>query len=124
MRKLFYINIAVLVAFSSCTKNIQDLNTNQKAAITVPAATVFLAGQKNLVDDLTSPSGSTDPFRNFAQTWTEITYTSEAQYILTQYNSPDNFWSQMYGGYSRGMCSAICTMPRRISGLRRRRRTF
>jgi hypothetical protein len=100
MRKLFY--IVVLVAFASCTKNIQDLNTNQKAAITVPAATVFLAAEKNLVDDITTPSGSTDPFRNFAQTWTEITYTSEAQYILTQYNSPDNFWSQMYGGYSSG----------------------
>ncbi|HXO74395.1 MAG TPA: SusD/RagB family nutrient-binding outer membrane lipoprotein, partial [Puia sp.] len=75
-----------------------DLNNNQKAAITVPAASLFLAGEKNLVDDITTPSGSYDPFRNFAQTWTEITYTSEAQYILTQYASPDNWWAILYGG--------------------------
>jgi len=101
MRKLPFI-IAVLVGASACTKNIQDLNVDQKSASTVPATTVFLAGEKNLVDDVTSTSGSTAPFRNFAQTWTEITYTSEAQYILTQYNSPDNWWSELYGGYTAG----------------------
>lgn len=100
MRKLLITYIPVLLLASACTKNIQDLNNNQKAAITVPAASVFLAGEKNLVDDVTSTSGSIDPFRNFAQTWTEITYTSEAQYILTQYNSPDNWWAVLYGGSS------------------------
>jgi hypothetical protein len=100
MRKLLITCIPVLLLASACTKNIQDLNNNQKAAITVPASAVFLAGEKNLVDDITTPSGSIDPFRNFAQTWTEITYTSEAQYILTQYNSPDNWWAVLYGGSS------------------------
>ncbi len=103
MRKLLITYIPVLLLASACTKNIQDLNFNQKAAITVPAATIFTAGQKNLVDDITTPGGGTDPFRNFAQTWTEITYTSEAQYILTQYNSPDNWWGVLYGGTNPGV---------------------
>ena len=103
MRKLLITYIPVLLLASACTKNIQDLNNNQKAAITVPAGSVFLAGQKNLVDDITTPAGGTDPFRNFAQTWTEITYTSEAQYILTQYNSPDNWWGVLYGGTNPGV---------------------
>ena len=107
MRKLLITYIPVLLLASDCTKNIQDLNNNQKAAITVPASSIFLAGQKNLVDDITTPAGGTDPFRNFAQTWTEITYTSEAQYILTQYNSPDNWWGVLYGGTNPGVLNNL-----------------
>jgi len=106
MRKLL-IYIPVVLLACACTKNIQDLNTNQKAAITVPAASVFLAGEKNLVDNVTSTSGSIDPFRFFAQTWTQITYTSEAQYILTQYNSPDNWWGVLYGGVNSGVLNNL-----------------
>src|SRR5260221_2001543 len=98
MRKLLITYIPVLLLASACTKNIQDLNVDQKSAVTVPAATVFLAGEKNLVDNITSTGGGTDPFRFFAQTWTQITYTSEAQYILTQYNAPDDWWAVLYGG--------------------------
>jgi hypothetical protein len=98
MRKLLVTYIPVLLIASACTKNIQQLNTDQKSAVTVPAATVFLAGEKNLVDNITTPAGGSDPFRFFAQTWTQITYTSEAQYILTQYNAPDNWWADLYGG--------------------------
>jgi hypothetical protein len=97
MRKLLTY-IPVLLLASACQKSIQNLNTNTKAATTVPAATLFTAGEKNLVDNITSTAGGTAPFRNFAQTWTEITYTSEAQYILTQYNAPDNWWGVLYSG--------------------------
>src|SRR5260221_6635215 len=98
MRKLLITYIPVLLLASACTKNIQDLNVDQKSAVTVPAATVFLAGEKNLVDNITRTGGGTDPFRFFAQTWTQITYTSEAQYILTQYNAPDDWWAALDGG--------------------------
>ncbi len=105
MHKLLITYIPVLLLASACTKSIQNLDNNTKAAVVVPATSVFLAGEKNLVDDLTTPSGSIAPFRNFAQTWTEITYTTEAQYILTQYNSPDNWWSYLYGASSSGVLS-------------------
>ena len=105
MHKLLITYIPVLLLASACTKSIQNLDNNTKAAVVVPATSVFLAGEKNLVDNLTTPSGSIAPFRNFAQTWTEITYTTEAQYILTQYNSPDNWWSYLYGASTSGVLS-------------------
>src|ERR1700719_1988512 len=96
MRKLLIAYIPVLLLASACSKNIENLNNNTKAAVVVPASSVFLAGQKSLVDNTTTPSGGSDPFRFFAQTWTECTYVTEARYILTAYNSPDNWWAALY----------------------------
>jgi hypothetical protein len=103
MRKLFIIYIPVLLLAASCTKNIQDLNNNPVAAITVPASTLFLAGQKNLSDNITTPNAGSAPFRDFAQTWTECTYITEARYILTAYDSPDNWWDAIYGSVANGV---------------------
>jgi hypothetical protein len=106
MRKLFFLYIPVLLlATASCTKNIQDLNDNPKAAITVPAASIFLAGQKNLSDNITTPNAGSAPFRDFAQTWTECTYITEARYILTAYDAPDNWWNALYGATGSGALS-------------------
>ena len=96
MRKLLIAYIPVLLLATACSKNIENLNNNTKAAVVVPASSVFLAGQKSLVDNTTTPSGSSEPFRFFAQTWTECTYVTEARYILTAYNSPDNWWATLY----------------------------
>jgi hypothetical protein len=101
MRKSYYIvYLPVLLLVSACTKDIQNLNSNPKAALSVPATSLFLAGEKGLVDDYTTTSSSIAPFRVFAQSWTENTYTSEAKYILTAYNSPDNWWAYLYGAES------------------------
>ena len=105
MRKLFILYIPVLLLATSCTKNIQDLNDNPKGAITVPAASIFLAGQKNLSDNITSPNAGSAPFRDFAQTWTECTYITEARYILTAYDAPDNWWDALYGAATSGVLS-------------------
>jgi hypothetical protein len=101
MRKLTYLfYIPVLLLAVACTKNIDQLDNNTKAATTVPAASLFLGGLKNLSDNVTSTSGSVAPFRNFAQTWTECTYITEARYQLTVYDSPDYWWSYLYGASS------------------------
>ncbi len=97
MRKLFILYIPILLLATSCTKNIQDLNDNPKAAITVPAASIFLAGEKNLCDNITTPNTGLAPFKCFAQTWTETSYTDEARYDITTYDSPDNWWAYLYG---------------------------
>src|ERR1700761_932935 len=100
MRKLFILYIPVLLLATSCTKNIQDLNNNPKAAITVPAASIFLAGEKNLCDNITTPNTGLAPFKCFAQTWTETSYTDEARYDITTYDCPDNWWGDLYGASS------------------------
>src|ERR1700744_4661951 len=97
MRKLFILYIPVVLLATSCTKNIQDLNDNPKAPVTVPAASLFLAGEKDLSDDITTPNTGTAPFKCFAQTWTETSYTDEARYDITTYDAPDNWWAYLYG---------------------------
>lgn len=102
MQKLSYLfYIPVLLLASACTKNINQLDIDPKSAVTVPAASLFLAGEKNLSDNATSPGGGLDPFRNFAQTWTECTYITEARYILTAYDAPDNWWNYLYGAANK-----------------------
>ncbi|HVS95153.1 MAG TPA: SusD/RagB family nutrient-binding outer membrane lipoprotein [Puia sp.] len=101
--------LAVMV--SSCTKNIQNLNINTKAAVSVPATALFLAGEKNLSDNYTTTSIGVMPFRVFSQTWTETTYTTEARYILSAYNAPDNLWAAMYSSILNNLTDAKAAFP-------------
>jgi hypothetical protein len=103
MRKLSIICLAAWCMASSCTKNIQDLNINTKGAVSVPATSLFTAGEKSLSDDVTTTSVGVNPFRIFAQSWTETTYTTEARYVLSAYDAPDNWWGYLYGGTSSGV---------------------
>lgn len=91
---ILYLLVSVLAA--SCTKNITDFNNNPKGALTVPSASLFLNGEKNLSDALAGTSGSSSPFRVLAQSWTENTYVSEAQYNLPIDNSPQGWWNLLY----------------------------
>ena len=91
---LLYTLLALLV--TSCTKDITSLNNDPKSAETVPSASLFLNGEKNLSDALASTSDAAAPFRVLAQSWTENTYVSEAQYNLTIDGSPDGWWNLLY----------------------------
>lgn len=91
---ILYLTLAVLAA--SCTKNISSLNDNSKAALTVPSSSLFLNGEKNLSDALAGTSVAASPFRVLAQSWTENTYVSEAQYNLAIDNSPQGWWNLLY----------------------------
>jgi len=101
--------IYLMLAFaaSSCTKNISSLNTNTKAATTVPSASLFLNGEKNLSDALASTSVSAAPFRVLAQSWTENTYVSEAQYNLTIDNSPQGWWNLLYANGTTSVLNSL-----------------
>lgn len=120
MNKLLLI-VPVTVFISSCTKDIGSLNNNPKAAVSVPSSSVFLVGQKNLVDNCTTTSGSVAPFRIFAQSWTENTYTTEARYILSAYNSPDGWWNALYSGVLNNLAQAKTLYPNDVldAGVRR-----
>ncbi len=107
MRKLIILSSLVLLLASSCTKNIQDLNLDGKHAVLVPATSLFTAAEKSLSDDYTTTSSGVAPFRVLAQTWTETLYNSEANYVLTAYNSPDNWWGYLYGGGSSGVLNNL-----------------
>ena len=102
---VLYLTLAVLAA--SCTKDISSLNDNSKAALTVPSSSLFLNGEKNLSDALAGTSDAASPFRVLAQSWTENTYVSEAQYNLTIDNSPQGWWNLLYANTTVSVLNSL-----------------
>ena len=90
--------IAALFGTAGCTKNASDvLNVNPKAASSGDAGALFLQGELNLTNNTyNSPGVGTAPFRVIAQEWAENSYEYEATYNLAYYNSPGNFWTDLY----------------------------
>jgi hypothetical protein len=105
-RSAILIPLVALVA-SSCTKDISGFNSDPKSATSVPSGSLFLNGEKNLSDALTSSSIFTSPFRVLAQSWTENTYVSEAQYNMKIDNSPQGFWNLMYASTTVSVLNSL-----------------
>jgi len=95
-KQIFLILITISLFMASCTKNLSGLNVNPKAFPSVPAVTLFTRGEMNLVDDYTSTSVGSAPFRVLAQEWTENNYIYEAQYNFSAYNAPNGWWNNLY----------------------------
>jgi hypothetical protein len=95
MRKIYTVLIAA-VFLSSCAKNLEDYNIDQKRATVVPAATLFTAAEKSFADVITSPSVNTNVFRFYVQQWTTTEYLDEPRYNLLARPLPQAFWSAIY----------------------------
>ncbi|MBS1947657.1 MAG: SusD/RagB family nutrient-binding outer membrane lipoprotein [Bacteroidetes bacterium] len=98
MKKLSFILIASNMLLSACTKDITGLNVNTKAASNVPSSTLFTMGEKALVDNFTTTSVATAPFRVISQEWTENSYVYEAQYNFAAYQANAGWWNSLYEG--------------------------
>jgi hypothetical protein len=96
MRKITYtFAAATLIGLAACT-DFEDLNTDPKSTVEVPANALFLAGEKNLVDIYTSANLTSSPFRILSQVWTQTSNVGEARYNFTQYNAPGGWWKAIY----------------------------
>ncbi|OLY93585.1 Starch-binding associating with outer membrane [Cnuella takakiae] len=96
MKKFLIIPSLALLALTSCTKDIETLNEQTKAAAKVPASTLFSNGVRNLSDALASPSVNVNVLRLTVQHWTTTTYTDEPRYDFTTRNIPQTFWTRLY----------------------------
>lgn len=98
LKKIYYTLIIalLLVTLSACENDFDSLNTNPKAAINVPANSVFLAGQKSLVDVYTTSIWTSSPFRVLSQTWTQVANINEARYQFSSNNAPGGWWTRIY----------------------------
>lgn len=95
MKRIYTILIAAVV-LSSCAKNLDGYNVDQKKATVVPAVTLFTAAQKSFADVITSPSVNTNVFRFYVQYWTTTEYLDEPRYNLLSRTLPQAFWSAIY----------------------------
>jgi hypothetical protein len=84
------------LAFTACTDDFEDDLRDPKKPLEVPARLLFSNAQRNLVDQITTPSVNSGIFRLLAQQWASTTYPEESRYDLVTRNIPQNFWSTLY----------------------------
>lgn len=89
MKKKYLLFIIIATVLVACTDNFDEMNIDKKLPAAVPGDAVFTSGQKNLVDQMSTPNVNLNIFRIVAQYWTETTYTDEANYDLVNRTIPD-----------------------------------
>jgi len=97
MKKLFLLFISfTTIAFYSCDDRLEELNTDKKNPSEVDPSSLFARGMKETFDNVESASVNDNPFRLYAQYWSQTTYPEESQYNLTSRSIPANFWENIY----------------------------
>lgn len=97
MKKIIY-SITALSFFmiTSCVNDSEDFNNNQDQLYDVPAETLLANAERELSDQLNTPSVNLNPFRFFSQYWAATQYPQESRYDLITRNVPDNLWNNLY----------------------------
>lgn len=96
MKKIFILFIPFILIYSSCTKDITDLNEETKRAAVIPPGPLFTNAVKNLSDGLASASVNVNIFRHIVKYWGQAVIQEEAQYDYITRNIHENWWSRMY----------------------------
>lgn len=96
MKKIIYV-LGILFLAAGCNEDsLADLNTDNKRPLEVPANTLFVTAQKNIVDEMTTPNYNLNIYRLVNQQWTETTYIDESNYNWTGRSISDNHWRNFY----------------------------
>jgi len=96
MKKIFLIILVLVSAFTGCTDQFEDYNTDKKHPELVPGESLFSNAQKELADYTSNTNVNVNIFKLMAQYWTETTYTDEANYDLTTRNISTNIYFRVY----------------------------
>jgi len=95
-KQLYILTLFALLIATGCERSFDELNTDPKHPVAVPANTLFLAGEKKLADVYTSSIWTSSPFRVLAQVWTQTANINEARYVFTANNAPGGWWTRLY----------------------------
>lgn len=95
-KKIYILLTIASLLLIGCENGFDNLNTDPKSPVDVPANTVFLAGEKNLVDLYTTSIWTSSPFRVLGQVWTQTANINEARYQFTTNNAPAGWWTRIY----------------------------
>lgn len=115
MKKILIYSGLVCILLSSCKKDLTSLNIDPKNPTAVPGYTLFTYAQKNLSDNLASPSVNLNIFRLIVQGWTETTYTDESNYDLDTRNIPQNWFHTFYRDVLRNLEDARALIPGEVA---------
>ncbi|CAD7809797.1 hypothetical protein CHRY9390_02069 [Chryseobacterium aquaeductus] len=96
MKKYFLSIFAISALFTSCASEDHIYNDDSAKAYEASGEFFFANAQKELVDQLTTPSVNLNVFRYFSQYWAATLYRAESRYDLTTRDIPDNHWNNLY----------------------------
>lgn len=96
MKKIIFAFIFLTGIITSCTKDFEDFNIDDKHATEVPGNYLFSNAQKALGDQIASTDVNLNIFKLWAQYWTETTYTDEANYDIVTRTIADNTFQVLY----------------------------
>lgn len=95
MRKIIIV-IFFTGVFLSCNDRLDEMNKPTKAAVEVPAETLFSNGLNEMFYMMNNSDANVNVFRLYAQYWAQTTYPDESQYNMVSRRNPDNFWRRGY----------------------------
>ncbi|WP_337967405.1 SusD/RagB family nutrient-binding outer membrane lipoprotein [uncultured Flavobacterium sp.] len=97
MKKIF-LSIVTLtfLTLTSCVSDNENFNDDIKKSYDVSAESLLSDAQKELTDQLTTPSVNNNPLRYYVQYWAATLYTAESRYNLTTRTIPDTHWTNLY----------------------------
>ncbi|MCC9136382.1 SusD/RagB family nutrient-binding outer membrane lipoprotein [Pontibacter silvestris] len=95
MKKLLIFFILTF-SIAACTDDFEEDLIDPRSPVEVPATGLFSNAQRNLVDQMTTPSVNSGIFRLLAQQWASTDYPRESQYDIVTRNIPQNFWNELY----------------------------
>lgn len=85
-----------IVLLTACVDSLDDYNTDQKKASSIPPRTLFTNALKGLTDILTTPNVNSNNYRMFVQQWATTTYLDEPRYSMTSRLYSQNLWNAVY----------------------------
>lgn len=96
MKKFFISIFAISALITSCASEDDVFNDDSAKAYEASGEFFFANAQKELVDQMTTPSVNLNVFRYFSQYWAATLYRAESRYDLTTRDIPDNHWNNLY----------------------------
>jgi hypothetical protein len=96
MKKIIF-SVAILSLFmTSCVNDEADFNDNKDRPYAVPSQTLLTNAEKQLADQMSTPSVNSGPFRYLSQTWAAAQYTDESRYFFITRKVSDVHWRLLY----------------------------
>jgi hypothetical protein len=96
MKKIIF-SVAILSLFmTGCVNDEADFNDNRDKPYDVPSQTLLTNAEKQLADQMSTPSVNSGPFRYLSQTWAATQYTDESRYFFITRKVSDVHWRLLY----------------------------
>lgn len=96
MKKIIISSLLLSMVFTACVDENDSYNEDHNALYNASASVLLTNAQKELADQMTTPSVNLNVFRYFSQYWAATQYTTESRYRVSTRKIPDNHWTNLY----------------------------